>query len=698
MLQGYPVRMWNNSLDSGDLIDQPIVSFISEQAIGEGSWSWSGEDSGNRYTDHDEVGEYHLGEDGTVYFVPKLGAVDTLEQATVLKHPTYSEPTDAVDGTDAGDLINLDYEDDEGDQIDEADQDPISTTQTDDGSVTNSNDDTVFAGGGNDTVFAGQGADSVRGGEGDDLIYGDSRSTMEFNNGGTITAENVTNTNQGFTVRAQSLDGTTSADNIAYYGGNFGVAGEVSDSDSYVSEQIGYDLATGQSEKLIIDFDQQVAEAQFNYEHLFSDYAEEGHWEVYRDGVRIAEGDFSANDGAHWGNVAIQDVGQFDQLVISANIQTDGSDGSDFTVQNVSFTLPPQKLEEGDDTLFGGAGADTIYGEGGDDYIAGGSGDDSLIGGQGADTLIGGEGDDRLIVAEGDTAYGQSGDDYFEVVDAGEPRAGTLTITGGDTDQDVGDSLDFNGQLEPGTLNITSTSQDGSLTGTATLLDGTVVNFSGIENIICFAAGTKIDTPNGPRLVETLKVGALVSTRDNGDQPILWISAITVPATDTNAPICISAHLSDGQPLLVSPQHRILHKSSTAELLFGQDEVLIPAQALVDHRHIYRAPCAAITYVHLLTPQHDILYANGIAAESFFPGKTALETLTPEQDHDLEQALARAQMKRADYQETARLCLTSRETILLRQYKPPELTVPKLAFGPNTAVPPVEVFTRRPVC
>ncbi|MFP4451018.1 MAG: hypothetical protein ACLFP0_08840, partial [Rhodosalinus sp.] len=34
-------------------------------------------------------------------------------------------------------------------------------------------------------------------------------------------------------------------------------------------------------------------------------------------------------------------------------------------------------------------------------------------------------------------------------------------------------------------------------------------------------------------------------------------------------------------------------------------------------------------YVHLLLPRHDLLLAEGIAAESFYPGPEALAALSP---------------------------------------------------------------------
>jgi hypothetical protein len=77
----------------------------------------------------------------------------------------------------------------------------------------------------------------------------------------------------------------------------------------------------------------------------------------------------------------------------------------------------------GNDTIFGGAGADIINGNGGDDTIYGGSGaddlsgnndGDKLYGGSGNDAIVGGNNNDRLIGGYGaDTLTGSNGADTF---------------------------------------------------------------------------------------------------------------------------------------------------------------------------------------------------------------------------------------------------------------------------------------------
>jgi hypothetical protein len=137
----------------------------------------------------------------------------------------------------------------------------------------------------------------------------------------------------------------------------------------------------------------------------------------------------------------------------------------------------------------------------------------------------------------------------------------------------------------------------------------------------CFVAGTLIATPAGPVAAEALRPGDLVLTQDHGPQPLRWVGRREVPGRGVMAPVelatgCLGAH----RPLRVSPQHRLLIRSSRAHLLFGAAEVLAPALALVDGRRIRRRAMARVVYVHLLLDRHEILWAEGCAAESLLPG------------------------------------------------------------------------------
>nr|AIA91314.1 CAZy families GT4 protein [uncultured Gluconobacter sp.] len=91
--------------------------------------------------------------------------------------------------------------------------------------------------------------------------------------------------------------------------------------------------------------------------------------------------------------------------------------------------------------------------------------------------------------------------------------------------------------------------------------------------------------------IEDLRVGDLVLTKDDGPQPLRWISSRHVSAEMLAAhpnmrPIRIRAGaLGEGLPLrdlIVSPQHRMLVRSKVAERMFGEEEVLVAAKHLLE--------------------------------------------------------------------------------------------------------------------
>lgn len=138
------------------------------------------------------------------------------------------------------------------------------------------------------------------------------------------------------------------------------------------------------------------------------------------------------------------------------------------------------------------------------------------------------------------------------------------------------------------------------------------------DTVLCYAAGTRIATPAGEVPIEALRVGDLVTCAapQAGARPILWVGRIEVhlaghPQPESAWPIRIRAGaLGEGRPrrdLRVSPDHGIY--------LGG---VLVPARLLVDGITIVQERWwASITYLHLELPEHAILLAEGLPAESW---------------------------------------------------------------------------------
>lgn len=321
-----------------------------------------------------------------------------------------------------------------------------------------------------------------------------------------------------------------------------------------------------------------------------------------------------------------------------------------------------------EDVISAGGGNDTIDAGDEDDSVFAGTGNDSINGGTGADTLRGEAGNDTINVAEGDVATGGSGDDTFFVADLGEAGASTISITGGELGETDGDTLNFQGLIPFGSITYTNTDPGvgGGLSGSATLADGTVVNFDEIENvIICFTEGTRISTPYGQRNIETLGIGDEVLTLDNGVQRIRWIGRRTVPAVGKLAPVRIKAGaFENARDLLVSPQHRMLLDGWRAQLLFGEEQVLTSAKHLVNDNTIRHDDCGEVTYIHMLFDQHEIVFAENVPSESFFPGSTGLDAITCEAREELFGIFPELRSLPNSYGDTARMCLRKPEAKL----------------------------------
>lgn len=109
------------------------------------------------------------------------------------------------------------------------------------------------------------------------------------------------------------------------------------------------------------------------------------------------------------------------------------------------------------------------------------------------------------------------------------------------------------------------------------------------QGVLCFAAGTQISTPNGPKRVETLRPGAMVDTRDNGPRPVIWTGRREVlfeRGDNRFRPILFQAgSLGHGLPtrdLTVSPQHRLVVEGSDVAAIGGHRRMLAPAGVLAE--------------------------------------------------------------------------------------------------------------------
>jgi Hint domain/Bacterial Ig domain len=164
--------------------------------------------------------------------------------------------------------------------------------------------------------------------------------------------------------------------------------------------------------------------------------------------------------------------------------------------------------------------------------------------------------------------------------------------------------------------------------GVSDTLGNTATGIVTVNQVPCFVSGTRILTVSGEVSVERLVPGDLVMTLDDGPQPLRWIGQRTVLATDAMAPVRLNAGtFGRHRTLWLSPQHRVLIRDPRAELLFGETEVLVAAQDLVNGLSVVQVPGGFVTYVHLLFDRHQVISSEGLATESFQPGPAILPAM-----------------------------------------------------------------------
>ncbi len=195
------------------------------------------------------------------------------------------------------------------------------------------------------------------------------------------------------------------------------------------------------------------------------------------------------------------------------------------------------------------------------------------------------------------------------------------------------------------------------------------------SGVICFTPGTKIMTPHGAIAIEELREGDMVQTKDSGAQQIQWIGSRRMTGARLFAmpklrPIRIRpGAFGIGEPdeeIIVSPEHRMLVKGVVARALFNTPEVLVAARDLVNGNSVVRdTQLREVTYVHMMLPRHEVLFANGIETESFHPANTALSTIHDNDRSRLIERLPQVAENPHVYGSYARRNLSSSEAAIL---------------------------------
>jgi len=145
------------------------------------------------------------------------------------------------------------------------------------------------------------------------------------------------------------------------------------------------------------------------------------------------------------------------------------------------------------------------------------------------------------------------------------------------------------------------------------------------NSVVCFTRGTLIQTASGPVPVEDLQISDRLTfyVKPNSSElaKVKWIGRQTFHPVMADLidylPVKISANaLGPGQPfkdLYVSPDHAILF-----------DGTLIHAKVLVNGTSIFQMTewAGDVEYFHIETENHELVYANGVPAETFIDNES----------------------------------------------------------------------------
>lgn len=635
-------------------------------------------------------GRIEINPDSTLTFIPVDGFIGPAEiNYTISDRPeddpdalfdrgtvivNVAEPGERdgiVEGTDEGDLIDTEYRGDpDGDLVDNEDAIIPGQEPNDDILRAGAGDDTVLAGAGNDNIDGGDGDDNILGAEGRDTVDGGAGADVINTSGSDLAPDqgypDATTDDLGFVGDDDPendrdfVDGgagndriTTGDDRDTIIGGtgediiDAGIDDDIVDGDDDDDRIVGGEgsdtifggagndtIYAGNDPDGIGDLldtpDEAIPDVPFS-----PDRNPDNGRDVVQGGAG-ADLIFGGDDDDSLVGGSGEDTinGQFDDDTISGGSGSDlllGGQGND----TIDGGTGEDTLEGGigEDTLRGNRNSDILFGGDGDDVLDGGGDDDLLDGGDGADNLQGGQGDDTLRGGAGeDTMTGGAGQDVFTAVGAGDD------IDGGSGPVD-NDTLDLRGSApEGGHLEVVYASDDRE-SGVVNYFDvegadaGQLV-FEEIENVIpCFTPGTKIATPRGERLIETLRVGDRIITRDNGIQNIRWVGAREMTGVEFDKaahlkPVLIrQGALGNDLPerdMMVSPNHRVLVANDKTALYFEDREVLVAAKHLTGLEGVGIADVPNTTYIHIMFDQHEVILSDGAWTESFQPGDMSL--------------------------------------------------------------------------
>jgi Ca2+-binding RTX toxin-like protein len=485
--------------------------------------------------------------------------------------------------------------------------------------------DEISGGGGADQIQAGAGNDTVYGGDGDDWVYmGPTGENLFFGGDGNDTGLGGAGNDTLYgDAGDDALVGGAGNDLLIGGPGNDTLSGEWGNDTFVLTDSYGNNAIYGGEAGTELVFDPDTGN--------FIEITHTDDWDVI-DASALTGNTTVTFTGNEAGTIATGANGATFSQIEEIRLGS-GNDTVDASATTVGVTVDA------------GAGADSILGGSGDDTITGGEGNDTLRGGEGDDVLTTGDGADTIIL---ETAGGQDTVTDFD----------TTLLNGKTVDQlDVSNLTNASGN--PVTWQdvvVTDTNGDGSGDAILTFPGGESVVLQGLSpsqvdgkqemaalGIPCFAAGTPIFTPTGPRAVETLQTGDIILTH-LGPLPVIWAGSRHLTRDDLDArpdwrPIHFNAGaIGNSIALRLSPQHAVLVARDRGQPVLVRAQHM--AQAGVPGVRVAQG-VRRVSYHHLLLPQHAILSAGGASVESLFPGKMALGAFQPVACLEIAAAIAR---------------------------------------------------------
>ena len=307
----------------------------------------------------------------------------------------------------------------------------------------------------------------------------------------------------------------------------------------------------------------------------------------------------------------------------------------------ISTTVRGGGLQE---VQLSGTAIGTLVNDGGSQLVHGGTASGTIIDSGGALEIVGGavySGSVTVLAASGmvsgavlsggteivssggiadDTVVSSAGS---EVVSFGGSAIDTTVVSGGAID------VTYLSYVAGGTASVTSSDMLTISVGGQTYAQQLSGNYADehfrlaqdtnsgtLITLQCYRSGTRILTDRGEVAVEDLHVGDLVRTLlGDATAPIIWIGRREVdcarhPRPRKVWPVCVAAGaFGSGLPhsdLWLSPDHAVY-----------VNEVLIPIRHLINASTITQVPVDHVSYYHIELPQHDVVLAEGLPAESF---------------------------------------------------------------------------------